>query len=78
MNNSPKALQVLGAVWAVVVWLPGSSWSPRAPPDDTSDRFSFPCERWVGNRVVFSGLPERWPWVVCRAADFHLLSIPTR
>ena len=41
MNNSPKALQVLGAVWAVVVWLLCSSWSPCAPPDDTSDRFSF-------------------------------------
>ena len=41
MNNSPFALQVLRAVWAVVVWLPGSSWSPRAPPDDTGDRFSF-------------------------------------
>ena len=41
MNNSPSALQVLGAVWAVVVWLPGSSWSPCAPRDDTSDRFSF-------------------------------------
>ena len=38
MNNSPSALQVLGVV---VVWLPGSSWSPCAPPDDTSDRFSF-------------------------------------
>jgi len=25
----------------VVVWLPGSSWSPHAPPDDTSDDFSF-------------------------------------
>ena len=41
MNNSPSALQVLGAVWVFVVWLAGSSWSPRAPPDDTSDRFSF-------------------------------------
>ena len=41
MNNSPSALQVLGAVWAFVVWLPRSSWSPRAPPDDTSGRFPF-------------------------------------
>jgi len=41
VNNSPSTLQVLGVVWAVVVWLPGSSWSPRAPADDTSDRFSF-------------------------------------
>jgi len=41
VNNSPSDLQVLGAVWVVVVWLPSSSWSPRAPPDDTSDRFSF-------------------------------------
>ena len=41
MNNSPSDLQVLGFVWALVVWLPSSSWSPRAPPDDTSDRFCF-------------------------------------
>ena len=41
MKNSPSALQVLGAVWAVVVWLPSLSWSPHAPPDDTSDRFYF-------------------------------------
>ena len=41
MNNSPSSLQVLGAIWAVVVWLPGLSWSPRAPLDDTSGRFSF-------------------------------------
>jgi len=41
VNNSPSSLQVLQAVWAVVVWLPGLSWSPHAPPDDTSDRFSF-------------------------------------
>ena len=41
MNNSPSTLQVLGVVWAIVVWLPGSSWSPHAPPNDTSDRFSF-------------------------------------
>ena len=41
MNNSPFALEVLGAVWVVVVWLPGLYWSPRAPLDDTSDRFSF-------------------------------------
>ena len=41
MNNSPSALQVLGAVWAFVVWLPRSSWSSRAPSDDTSGRFPF-------------------------------------
>ena len=41
MNNSRSALEVLGAVWAVVVWLPGSSWSPGAPSDDTSDRLPF-------------------------------------
>ena len=41
MNNSPSPLQVLGAVWAVVVWLSSSSWSPCAPLYDISDRFSF-------------------------------------
>ena len=41
MNNSPSDLQFLGDVWAVVVWLPSSSWSPRSPPDDTRNRFSF-------------------------------------
>ena len=41
MNNSPYPLQVLGVVWVVVVWLPGSSCSPRAPPNDTSEWFSF-------------------------------------
>jgi len=41
VNNSCSAPQVLGDVWVVVVWLPSSSWSPHAPPDDTSDRFSF-------------------------------------
>jgi len=41
VNNSPSDLQVLGALWAVVVWLPSSSWSTRAPPDDTNDMFSF-------------------------------------
>jgi len=28
-------------LWVVLVWIPGSSWSPCAPPDDTSDGFSF-------------------------------------
>ena len=41
MKNSPSDLQVLGFVWAIVVYLPGSSWSPHAPPNDTSDMFSF-------------------------------------
>jgi len=41
VNNSPYPLQVLGAVCAVLVWIPGSSWSPCAHLDDTSDRFSF-------------------------------------
>jgi hypothetical protein len=41
VNNSPSALQVVGAVWVVVVWLPCSSWSPGAPSDDTSDRLPF-------------------------------------
>ena len=41
MNNSPSSLQVLGFVWTVVVWLLSSSWSPRALPNDTSERFSF-------------------------------------
>ena len=41
MNNSPSALQVVGVVWAVVVWLPCSSWSPGAPSDDTGDGLPF-------------------------------------
>jgi len=41
VNNSHSTPQVLGAIWAIVVWPPGSSWSPCAPPDDTSDRISF-------------------------------------
>ncbi len=53
MNNSPSALQVLGAVWVVVVWLPGSSWSPRAPPDDTSDRFSFRVKGGLAIELCF-------------------------
>ena len=59
-NNSPSALQVLGFVWTVVVWLLRSSWSPRALPNDTSERFSF---RVKGGLVieVFLGLPEQWP-----------------
>jgi len=28
-------------VWVLVVWLPTSSWSPRAPPDHTSNGFCF-------------------------------------
>ena len=39
---------------------------------------SFLGERWVGNRVVFLGLSEEWPWVIRRVVDSHLLSIPTR
>ena len=50
MNNSPSALQVLGVV---VVWLPGSSWSPRAPPDDTSDRFSFRVKGGLAIELCF-------------------------
>jgi hypothetical protein len=41
VNNSPSALRVVGAVWAVVVWLPCSSWSPGAPSDDTGDGLPF-------------------------------------
>jgi hypothetical protein len=50
VNNSPSALQVLGVV---VVWLPGSSWSPRAPPDDTSDRFSFRVKGGLAIELCF-------------------------
>ena len=68
MNDSPSALQVLGAVWAVVVWLPDLSWSPRAPLDDTSDRFSFRVKGVLAIELcfwVFSndglGLSVGWP-----------------
>ena len=50
MNNSPSAVQVLGVV---VVWLPGLSWSPRAPPDDTSDRFSFRVKGGLAIKLCF-------------------------
>ena len=50
MNNSPSALQVLGVV---VVWLPGSSWSPRAPTYDTSDRFSFRVKGGLAIELCF-------------------------
>ena len=53
MNNSPSALQVLGAVWAIVVWLPSSSWSPRAPQDDTSDRVSFRVKGGLAIELCF-------------------------
>ena len=35
------SLSYWSCVWVVVMWLPGSSCSPHAPPDDTSDKFSF-------------------------------------
>jgi len=35
------SLSSWSCVWVVVVWLPGLSWSPHAPPDDTSDGFFF-------------------------------------
>ena len=50
MNNSPSSLQVLGVV---VVWLSGSSWSPHAPPDDTSDRFSFRVKGGLAIELCF-------------------------
>jgi len=53
MNNSPSSLQVLRAVWAAVVWLPISSWSPYAPPDDTSDRFSFRVKYGLAIELCF-------------------------
>jgi len=58
MKNSPSDLQVLGLVWALVVWLPSSSWSPRAPPDDTSDRFSFHVKGGVVIEFCFRVCPN--------------------
>ena len=44
MNNYPSALQVLGVVYGLL-WCGSlahlSPPPPRAPPDDTSDGFSF-------------------------------------
>ena len=40
-------------VWVVVVWLPGSSWSPRAPRDDTSHGFSFCVKRGLVIELCF-------------------------
>ena len=56
MDNTPSALQVLGVVYGLL-WcgslarlgppvplqmIPvNGTWSPRAPPDDSSDGFSF-------------------------------------
>jgi len=43
------SLSSWSCAWVVVVWLSGVSWSPRAPPDDTSDGFSF---RVTGGLVI--------------------------
>ena len=53
MKNSASTLEVLEAIWAIFVWLPRSSWSPRAPPDDTSDRFSFLVKRGLVTELCF-------------------------
>ena len=58
MNNSPSALQVLGAVWVVLVWLPRSSWSPRAPLDDTSDGFSLRVKGGLVIELCFHICPD--------------------
>jgi len=44
-------------VWVVLVWLPGLSWSPRAPPDDTSDGFSFRVEGGLVIKLCFHVCP---------------------
>jgi len=45
-------------VWVVVVWLPGSSWSPHATPDDTSDGFSFRVKGGLVMELCFHVFPN--------------------
>jgi len=47
-------------VWVVVVWLPGSSWSPHAPapPDDTSNGFSFRVKGGLVIELCFRVYPK--------------------
>jgi len=39
-------------------------------------RHCFSCERWVGNWVGFSGLPQEWPSVICRGLIFIFSPYP--
>jgi len=48
-------------VWVVVVWLPGFSWSPLAPPDDTSDNFSFRLKGGLVIELCFHVFPNDDP-----------------
>jgi len=78
VKNSPSALQLLEVVYGLLWCGSLARLGPLVPLQMIPVTFFFPFERWVGNRVVCSCLPERWPWVVCRVADFHLLSILTQ
>ena len=85
------AMLVLGGICEQFPFFSPSSWScmgycgmaprvilvPRAHPNDTSDRFSFRVKGGFIIELFFSGLREGWPWVICRVANFHLLSTPT-
>ena len=45
-------------VWVVVVWLPGSSWSPRAPPDHTSGGFPLRVKGGLVIELCFRVCPN--------------------
>ena len=93
MDNSPSPLQVLGVVYGLL-WcgslarlgpfvplqmiLVNRTFSPRAPPDDSSDDFSFRVKGGLVIKFCFCVFPNDRLGVVCRVVDFHLLSIPTQ
>ena len=78
MNNSPSALQVLGVVYGLLWCGSLAHLGPRAPPDDTSDGFSFRVKGGLVIELCFRVCSNDGLWSFVGLSIFIFSSSPLR